>query len=386
MKAIQSSQEVVTKDFGSVSKAGQRLWISPNGKHVAYILKRNGKESIVYDDVKGPDFDELSSNPVFSRDSKRLGYQVINGGARFIVIAGQADKPQPTPQAGRAVYAPVGKGIAYGAQGDKDSWVVRDGKEGPHYADVSVGRFSPDGKRLYYIATDDKKGQFAILDGVAGRRYEYVGMGVFSPDSKRLAYIARRGGKTTVVCDGKEGVFRDETVHYPLFSPDGKGLAYWIRTRTKGRPKLSVVWNEKVIAHVNSDPQMVFSPDGKELAWGGYRGDVYRCGKEAVMIASGHDAASRPAFSPDGKHMAYAVGKDMKWRIYVDGKALVGSYDAADVKHWSGPSGGGSQMSLRDRPVFSACGRHIFFKGTRGKSHLNRKQFIVVDGIDCYIA
>ena len=100
------------------------------------------------------------------------------------------------------------------------------------------------------------------------------------------------------------------------------------------------------------------------------------------MIASGHDAASRPAFSPDGKHMAYATGKDMKWRIYVDGKALVGSYDAADVLYWSGISSGGSQMILSDRPGFSACGRHIFIKGTRGRSHRKRKQFVVVDGVE----
>jgi hypothetical protein len=382
LKAIQSSQEVVTKDFGRVSRPGQRLWISPNGEHLGYILKKDGKEAIVYDDVKGPDFDELSSVPVFSRDSKRLGYQAVNGGVGFILIAGQEDKRKPTPQAGRAVYAPVGKGIAYGVRGDKDYWVVRDGKEGPHYANVTMGRFSPDGKRLYYIATDDKKGKFAILDGVAGRRYESVGMGVFSPDSKRLAYAAGRGGKMTVVCDGKEGKFRDETVHYPLFSPDGKGLAYWTRTRTKGRPKLSIVWNEKVVARITGEPQLVFSPDGKELACGTYQGDVYRCGKEAVMIASGHDAASQPVFSPDGKHIAYAAGKGMKWRIYVDGKALVGSYDATDVLHWSGPSGGGAQMILSDRPAFSACGRHIFFKGTRGKSHRNRKQFIVVNGVE----
>jgi hypothetical protein len=337
---------------------------------------------MVCDDDKGPDWDEIVHMPAFSRDSKRFCYQAVNGGAGFIVIAGQADKRQPTRQAKRAIYAPVGKGFAYWVRGDKGCWVVRDGKEGPHYHDVTLGRFSPDGKRLYYIATDDKKTKFAILDGAAGRGYDSVRMGAFSPDSKHLAYTAGRGGKTTVVCDGKEGVFHDETVHYPLFSPDGKGLAYW--TRTKDCRSFSVVWNEKVVARITGEPQLVFSPDGKELAWGTYRGDVYRCGKEAVMIASGHDAGSRPTFSPDGKHMAYAVGKDMKWRVCVDGKALVGIYDAADVLHWSGASGGGAQMILSDRPVFSACGRHIFFKGTRKNknSRRNRKQFIVVNGVE----
>ena len=95
-----------------------------------------------------------------------------------------------------------------------------------------------------------------------------------------------------------------------------------------------------------------------------------------------NDTANRPVFSPDGKHIAYTAGKDLTWGVYVGNRALRGRYDAPNVLYWDGPGGGGTSMILRDLPGFSADGRHIFFKGTRRAAGRNRRQFIVIDGIE----
>ena len=39
-------------------------------------------------------------------------------------------------------------------------------------------------------------------------------------------------------------------------------------------------------------------------------------------------------------------------------------------------------MGWRGRPGFSADGRHLFFKGTRGARRRNHRQFIVCDGVE----
>lgn len=381
LKAIHSNQEILVKDLGKVPGPSQHLWLSPNGKRLAYILKLDGRESLVCDGRKGPVWDGTAYVGPFSRDSTRFGYQAVKDGRAFIVFVGEEDKPLTTPEALRAVYSPDGKRVAFTVRKGGEQWVVRDGKEGPHYRRVSLGRFSPDGKRFAYTAMDDKGNRFVVLDGESLGRYKGVGSLAFSPDSKRFAYTARREGKMMVVCDGKEGKAYDEVL-YPLFSPNAKGLAYW--TRTANRKMISVVWNERVVGRMTAEAHLAFSPDGRQLAWGTQDGEVYRCGKIATRIASGRGRATRPVFSPDGKHVAYAAGKDkdLKWGVRVDDQALRGRYDPASVLAWSGPQGGGTTMSLRDLPGFSADGRHVFFKGTRGSRRRNRRQFIVIDGIE----
>lgn len=379
LKAIHRNQEIRVKDLGKVPEPAPHLWLSPNGERLAYILKHNGKESLVCDGRKGPLWDGLRYVGPFSRDGKRFGYQAMKDGRAFIVFVGEEDKPLATPEALRAVCSPDGKGVVFMVRKDGEQWVVRDGKEGPHYRRICLERFSPDGKRFSYTATDDKGNQFMVVDGKPRGPGARAWTGAFSPDSKRFAYAARRKGKTMVVCDGKEGKAYDD-VFYPLFSPNSKSLAYW--TRTANRKTVSVVWDEKVVGRMTGEAKLTFSPDSRHLAWGTHDGEVYRCGKTATRIASGHDTASRPVFSPDGKHVAYAAGKDLTWGVYVDDQALRGRYDAPRVLNWDGPRGGGTSMILRDLPGFSADGRHIFFKGTRGVARRNRQQFIVIDGIE----
>ena len=379
LTTIHSNQEIRVKDLGKVPDPAPHLWVSPNGERVAYVLKHNGKKFLVCDGRKGPPWDALSYVGPFSRDGKRFGYQATKGGRAFIVFVGEEDKPLATPQALRAVYSPDGKGVVFMVRGGGEQWVVRDGKEGPHYRRVSLGRFSPDGKRFSYTAMDDKGKRFLVLDGELRGPYERAGPATFSPDSQRFAHAVRRKNKETVTRDGKEGKAYDD-VFYPLFSPNSKSLVYW--TRTADRKTVSVVWDEKVVGRMTGEAKLAFSPDSRQLAWGTHNGEVYRCGKTATRIASGHDTASVPVFSPDGKHVAYAAGKDLTWGVYVDNQALRGRYDPKNVWHWSGPGGGGTKMSLKDTPGFSADGRHIFFKGTRGAARRNRKQFIVIDGIE----
>ena len=84
------------------------------------------------------------------------------------------------------------------------------------------------------------------MDGKEGKQYDVIGAGslIFSPDSKRLAYVAAAGKKQFVVVDGKQGKQYDEIGRIIFDSPDslhyiarkylkGSGIYYLVKKRIK---------------------------------------------------------------------------------------------------------------------------------------------------------
>jgi hypothetical protein len=161
----------------------------------------------------------------FFKDGKRLPYQARNGKQHFILFAGEEDKPIPTQGSGRAIYFSNCDRIAYTVKGKNERWIVCDGKELPHYADINGHCFVRDGQDLAYSIKDKEGKCFCILNGQALKYYKGVSSLVLSPDGKHSAYIARRANDMVVVHGGKEGKGY-EHVFYPMFGPKGNNLAY----------------------------------------------------------------------------------------------------------------------------------------------------------------
>jgi hypothetical protein len=130
---------------------------SPDGGHVAFVARRNGKRLLVHDGVEGSQYDAI-------------GIGVPDDEIEA------SDRP----------------------------WALED--EQPI--------FSPNGKRLAYRARRGNK-WLMVVDGDEGTEYHAVGRSsyVFSPDSRHLAYTAKRGDKWVVVVDGRE------TPGYDAFVP-----------------------------------------------------------------------------------------------------------------------------------------------------------------------
>jgi Tol biopolymer transport system component len=421
--AIARAREVCVKELSKVPQPFKdtHLFVSPDGEHVAYVLRPGGKKILVFDGNQGPAWDSILYTGPFSPDGKRFVYQAREGKDSFIVFAGEKKAPIPVPGTGRVVYSGGGRRFAYRAAGDGKSWLVCDGKPEPRYqrtgafgfsrdgkrfayvaqsgddtefvvldgkaleAHKTVGSiaFSPDGKRFAYAATDANDAAFVVLDGKALEACEAVRSLVFSPDGKHLAYIARRMGNQMLVCDGRQwpGYAR---VFYPMFSADSTSLACW--ARSADAKQHFVIRDGRQIVQTDGEPRLVFSPDGKTLACSTWNGSqVYRLEEKVELLAAGQDAASDPVFSPDGRHIAYEIGKSKKWWVCVDGKDLAGQYDPESVMYWDGVSSSGSQMVLVP-PGFSADGQHVYFKGFRGPPGYvgleKREHFIVCDGVE----
>ena len=154
-------------------------------------------------------YDDVGAPVAFSPDSKHIAYIAGKGDSKFVVLDGVEGTAYELIQ--DLTYSPDGSRLAYRASRDKKIMlVVVDGTEGARYDSVDWLTFSPDGKRFAYIAKRGDKG-FLIVDGVAKEREGAVAP-AFSPDSKRLAYFVLSGGKIAVVVDGVatkqyEGVF-----------------------------------------------------------------------------------------------------------------------------------------------------------------------------------
>src|SRR4029079_6939388 len=80
--------------------------------------------------------------------------------------------------------------------------VVTDGVEGEAFDEVNdYFRFSPDGKRMAYLAKRDGR-PYLVVDGVATAYDKIIGF-EFSPDSKRLFVEARRGNRMLMALEGE---------------------------------------------------------------------------------------------------------------------------------------------------------------------------------------
>jgi Tol biopolymer transport system component len=266
---------------------------SPDSKRLAYIAaiedslkEQQGiwslKDFIVEDGVEGKPY-QLAEAPIFSPDSKKLAYAADLRWNRETCLVVDGIEGRQYAGVSEALFSPDSSRLAYVASKrhpDRDL-VVIDGKEGKPYdivSGVSVDFFvfSPDGKHTAYRVVTPH--HFVVRDDSPGKSYDSIGsFPVFSPDSKRLAYVALKGTNRMVVVDDK--IFDDQNVfeytHNPVFSPDSQHLAYMSRIGTNWFAVVDGVV-EKRSKNIFSEP--VFSPDSKRLIY------LKRHGEKSVPV------------------------------------------------------------------------------------------------------
>ena len=260
-----------------------------------------------------------------------------------------------------------------------ESFVIVDGLKGKVYDETRSPGFSPDSKRLAYVARSGNK-HFVVVDGKAGKGYDKIKMlsdrvgslasarpnpssdfeirnstsEIFGPDSKRIVYVACSGSKCFVVTDGEEGPsFDDIKSAGDIFSPNSKRVAY----RGQSGEKWTVVIDGK-----QSEPytalrwgSLVFSPNSKHVA---YVVDNYH--NQFAVIDEKHSklysGAQGLIFSPDSKRLAYIAMSEGNRFVVVDGKE-------------------GKIYDNVNMPIFSSDSKRVAYVATSSD-----KYFVVVDG------
>ena len=286
------------------------LTFSHDLSRYAYTIERGAKSLVVVDTVEGPEYDKAGCWEVKP--------------AQSTAPPGRA-APSALPDFSVGItFSPDGKRVAYIAKrGDKELMVI-DGVAGPEYDEVGRAQggggtggyqytrlepaFSNDGRHVAYRAGRGGK-WFIVADGVESAAYDYIeGYDpTYSGDGLHLAYAARRGGKWFAVVDGIEGKEYDELLSRGLrFSSDGKHLSYaarlgdkWfaVRDGVEGKAYDYVKW---------VSPYFTYSPDGRHLVY-----NARRQGKCFFVVDDteerGYDNVYGPLFGPEGTLLAYGA-------------------------------------------------------------------------------
>jgi Tol biopolymer transport system component len=344
---------------------------SPDGSSVAYIINRGGM-------LKGP---------------------VIEGG-RYRVIFRNQDLPEFRQIAGSwgLEVSADGSQVAYSAN-DEGNFRAMLGstKLGEKYNESGFPQFSLDGKSVIYWATD-KEGQSYLVLGdrsiaQSDGRLHFEG---FSPDGKRVAYLDSRyfrevpgkaydAHKYVLKIDGKKVGEEFDGIDQFRFSPTGDTFAY-VGHEGQDRSGCVVVGNQKGPAF-KSIYHLVFSPDGKKIAynaWDGSRTSVIFNGKD---VAQDYAIADSPSFAPDGTlafagesgKKGYVVLEKKRWEVHgaINWHPLVVSPDGTRVAY-AASTEKGEYVGVGDQegelcdtiftpPIFSADGKKIAYGALKGR-------------------
>lgn len=320
------------------------LAFSGDSRHVAYVATIDGKDLPVVDGREGAFRGEIWGGTRGGGGTLRLNHDGTgvafvarkgNAPAFGVVIDGAIDRPNVDPNDGAPVFSPDGKRLAYVAQDGGQRFVVLDGKPGTKYEAVYKGTltFSPDSKRLAYLAGKGST-RMLVMDGVEGKPYRGAMASTlrFSPDGTKFAYAAQlESGKWAVVVNGKAGAAFDHIGPFTglHWSPDSKRLAY--------AALLDKQW--AAIVDDGGFPydaiaSMVFSPDSRRAAFYAQTAGKWISvvnepdGTYSSRLQSESVLNETLAFTPDGKYLLYGAMTNGRPHMVVNGRPAQSFYEA----------------------------------------------------------
>ena len=192
-------------------------WVtsSPTGKILFYAMQdANGWRTSVNGSAAEP-FDRVGP-PGFSRDGKHVAYMAKRNTTTFLIVDTNR-QAVPAQDVGYAALNATGLSSAYAQRLDGTWTVVENENVLPDtYNEILGMGYSPD-NRLWFIAQkgDDR---FIVLAGARGRSYRRIWQLTFSEDGAHVAYLAsetNNAEKRKVVVDSVE-YESDGSVQYPV--------------------------------------------------------------------------------------------------------------------------------------------------------------------------
>jgi len=295
------------------------ITLNPDGSRLAIVVqsRKTGTSHVVVDGEAQKPYEEIY-RPIFSNDGKRYAYLARREKNAFVVVVDGREEPG-TFQSMSCRFSPDSQHMLVEGQVDGKALVFLDGKELGQYDEVEDLVYSDDGQQLAYTV---RRGDewFVVINGKPSKAYKRVWKSSlrFSPDGKRIGFIASNKNdwrKWVPVVDGKEGAKFD--LGTPMVSHPGGVLA------------------------LNVPGTLVFSPDSKRVAYLAHSAKPFRSveksGKDVTITEGsvttwslvvdgkpgkpyGDIRAGSVSFSPDGKRVSYVVNSKGKQFVVVDAR------------------------------------------------------------------
>jgi len=167
----------------------------------------------------------------------------------------------------------------------------------PHAAFEESPRWSPDGKRLVWASTRDKKQAVYVADADGTNVKRLTDAAVmdntpsWSPDGKQIVFTSGRSGNLDICLMNADGsnvrrLTTNPTLDYwPIFAPDGKRMAF--TTNRDGNYEIYVMnadgsGQHNLTRHPAHDNFAAWSPDGSRIAFISNREGTYEIHALAV--------------------------------------------------------------------------------------------------------
>ncbi|GAB4110763.1 MAG: hypothetical protein Kow00105_19510 [Phycisphaeraceae bacterium] len=275
-------------------------------------------------------------------------------------IALNSDNILSIDRATDPTLSPDGQSIATVC--NNDGWLMMlNRKRWDGYDPVTPVRFSPDGRRMIYLAREEHQRfvveydwRHPVCDAVDWDRL------IFTPDSSVLAYPAKIGNQWHMMVNGDPGPGWDRIVSpvvtaeagpsafyvalragryhvadrhtagpgfrmihsAPAVSDDGRVFAYWAMGDDF---RWRVIRNHKPVSGLVAEKpgQLILSPDGQTLAATFKRDDLWHVAFRGRLIGSYASIGQGSLLlSPDSRHVAYAIHQPAGWTVMLDDTPL----------------------------------------------------------------
>lgn len=267
----------------------------------------------------------LHDNTFFiSNDKNHIAYRLVSGKKQFAVIDGKKGKAYDS--VANIVFSPDGKRIAYVAKYAGKWKVIVNGQEQNIGLPKSVCRnvlFSPDSKKLLLIVKSGSK-VILMVNGIAGKAFDEINENsiTFSKDCRSMAFSVQKGNMQAIIFNGKESAWHQQ-VGFPVLSSSGKRIGYWA---TDSGSNYAVIDNKKEDSY-DQVYTIAFSNGDKHVAYFAKKENKYYVVEDGVKSEE-YEHVHSLMFSPDGERLAYAVEtherneEEFNHAVVIDGKKM----------------------------------------------------------------
>lgn len=314
-KAVMSFDGIISQFYDEVKDP----LFNPGSSSFAFVAKKGDKECVVVDRKEGSKYDSVT-RPLFLADG-RLAYTARNGSSWVVVVGETVSQPFYAAASPYLFRSPDGKRIAHEEQdkATKKVWLTVRGidfknvAKGQEYDSLTVlsGNFSPD-HLVYTVGQNSRKSVVTFTFNEPGCSekvsgwYDNIGRFALSSDGKHLAYLAEKNQHIVLVIDGNE-------------SPVPKLDMILDMTSSKnGTIVFSGVQKDKVVTFINGKDSgkyfetvdyLSFSRDGVHFAFVAGAADTSSLVIDA-FDGPKYDKIVSPKFSPDGTQVVYRARKN----------------------------------------------------------------------------
>ena len=197
--------------------------------------------------------------------------------------------------------------------------------------------WSPDGKRLAYVAFDKGRPGIYVQTLTSGKRIRISstsglnGAPSWSPDGRRLAVTLSKDGNPEIYIIGANGGAAHRLTHSesidtePSWSPDGRWIAF--TSNRGGKPQIYKIASSggsatRLTYEGSYNADSSYAPDGKRLALiSRSRGDqvaILDLETRGMQTISSGSLNESPSFAPNGSMVVYAAGGGVLSVVAVD--------------------------------------------------------------------